>query len=136
MDCVLNFSLISVLCIHANIFFYEMTGQFVIVVLLDLTWAYDTVDHSIFLSWLELCVGIKGEALDNSFLFSDRSFSRNVGNFFQLSSSFLWDSMRLNSWATSVSNVSASSGVCSEKKWFVLALSYQWLSDPPALKTY
>uniref|UniRef100_A0A3Q3ALA8 Reverse transcriptase domain-containing protein n=1 Tax=Kryptolebias marmoratus TaxID=37003 RepID=A0A3Q3ALA8_KRYMA len=56
-------------------------GDSVILLLLDLTATFDTVDHSILLSRLDLC-RIKGSGLDwfRSYL-SDRSFSVNIGEF-------------------------------------------------------
>lgn len=58
------------------------SGNCAILILLDLTAAFDTVDHTILLSRLERCVGIKGSALEwfKSYL-ADRSFCMQLGQF-------------------------------------------------------
>lgn len=58
------------------------SGKFVDLVLLDLSAAFDTVDHSILISHLEHCVGIKGVALNwfQSYL-TDRRFCVKFDNF-------------------------------------------------------
>lgn len=56
-------------------------GDSVILVLLDRSAAFDTVDHTILISRLEQCVGIRGLALSwfKSFL-CDITFSVGIGN--------------------------------------------------------
>ena len=58
------------------------SGNCALLMLLDLTAAFDTVDHTILLSRLEHCVGIKGTALEwfKSYL-ADRSFCVQLGQF-------------------------------------------------------
>lgn len=58
------------------------TGDSAILMLLDLTAAFDTIDHNILISRLDHCVGIKGIALEwfRSYL-SDRKFSVCLGDF-------------------------------------------------------
>jgi len=58
------------------------SGSPAVLVLLDLTAAFDTVDHSILLSRLEQSAGITGSALAwfRSYL-TDRSFSVQLGTF-------------------------------------------------------
>lgn len=66
-----------------------MTGAFAILVLLDLSAAFDTVDHTILVSHLEKYLGIQGVALQwfKSYL-SNRSFTVNVGEFLSTSGPF------------------------------------------------
>lgn len=58
------------------------SGHSAVLVLLDLTAAFDTVDHNILLSRLESYVGIRGSALKwfNSYL-TDRTFSIRLGDY-------------------------------------------------------
>ncbi len=58
------------------------SGDRTVLVLLDLSVAFDTVDHAILLARLEHCVGIKGSALEwfRSYL-SNRKFSVNIGEY-------------------------------------------------------
>ncbi len=56
------------------------SGDFAVLVLLDLTAAFDTVDHAILIDRLEHCIGLRGIALDwfKSY-FANRSFSVKMG---------------------------------------------------------
>ncbi len=56
------------------------SGDFSVLVLLDLTAAFDTVDHAILIDRLEHCIGLRGIALDwfKSY-FANRSFSVKMG---------------------------------------------------------
>lgn len=88
------------------------SGKSAILLLLDLSAAFDTVDHNILLTRLETDVGIKGTALQwfTSYL-SDRSFSVNLGQF---SSSFTpkkWGSPGFHLSACAFRIIYASSGV-------------------------
>ena len=66
--------------IFNDIFLATDGDDFLVLVLLDLTAAFDTVDHNILLSRLEHWVGIKGSALEffRSYL-TGRSFSVKIG---------------------------------------------------------
>uniref|UniRef100_A0A669EXB8 Reverse transcriptase domain-containing protein n=1 Tax=Oreochromis niloticus TaxID=8128 RepID=A0A669EXB8_ORENI len=65
-----------------DLFVSTDSGRSVVLVLLDLSSAFDMVDHNILLLRLEHTVGIRGTALNwfKSYL-ADRSFSVNLGNF-------------------------------------------------------
>ncbi len=39
-------------------------GEYAVLVILDLTAAFDKVDHAVLISWLEHCVGITGSAME------------------------------------------------------------------------
>ncbi len=58
------------------------SGKSAVLVLLDLSAAFDTVDHAVLISRLEHCAGIRGNALKwfQSYLYN-RSFSVNIGEF-------------------------------------------------------
>ncbi len=59
-----------------------IAGKSMVLVLLDLSAAFDTVDHAVLISRLEHCAGIRGNALKwfQSYLYN-RSFSVNIGEF-------------------------------------------------------
>lgn len=65
------------------------TGRSVVLVLLELSTAFDTVDHTVLLCHLEKCAGIKGNTL-NSFqsCLENRTFSVNIGDFVSSTASF------------------------------------------------
>ncbi len=65
------------------------SGDYAILILLDLTAAFDTVDHNILITRLEQCVGIKGTALGwfRSYL-SEITFSVWFGEFVSSTASF------------------------------------------------
>ncbi len=65
------------------------SGDFVVLVLLDLTAAFGTVDHAVLIDRLEHCVGLRGVALDwfKSY-FANRSFSVKIGEHYS-SNAFL-----------------------------------------------
>ncbi len=81
------------LCIAQSLLYYgslmilcwRLTGDHVILILLDLTSAFDTADNKIILSRLEYFVGIQGTVLSwfKSYL-TNRSFSVRLGNFSSL----------------------------------------------------
>ncbi len=65
------------------------SGDFAILVLLDLMAAFDTVDHAVLIDRLEHCIGLRGVALDwfKSY-FANRSFSVKMGEHYS-SNAFL-----------------------------------------------
>ncbi len=71
----------ALLRVFNDLFLMTDSGSSAILVLLDLTAAFDTVDHKILLDRLRDCVGIRGTALEwfRSYL-SDRSFSVRLGD--------------------------------------------------------
>uniref|UniRef100_A0A8C9YNU4 Reverse transcriptase domain-containing protein n=1 Tax=Sander lucioperca TaxID=283035 RepID=A0A8C9YNU4_SANLU len=73
----------ALLRVHNDIALSVDAGNPTVLVLLDLTAAFDTVDHAVLLSRLEHCVGIRGTALEwfSSYL-ANRSFSIMIGDLF------------------------------------------------------
>uniref|UniRef100_A0A3Q3JB93 Reverse transcriptase domain-containing protein n=1 Tax=Monopterus albus TaxID=43700 RepID=A0A3Q3JB93_MONAL len=71
----------ALLKINNDILLARDSGDLVLLVFLYLSAALDTVDHEIFISPLEQCVGIRATVLDwfRSYL-TNRSFSVNIGN--------------------------------------------------------
>lgn len=71
----------ALLKVFNDLFLMTDTGDSAILVLLDLTAAFDTVDHTILLSRLEDCVGVRGTALEwfRSYL-SGRCFTVRLGD--------------------------------------------------------
>ncbi len=74
------------LIVYNDILLAVDSGVSAILALLDLSAAFDTVDHTILVSRLEQYVGIQGVALQwfKSYL-SNRSFAVNVGEFLSTS---------------------------------------------------
>lgn len=71
----------ALLKVFNDLFMMVDSGSSAILVLLDLTAAFDTVDHTILLDRLRDCVGVRGTALEwfRSYL-ADRSFSVRLGD--------------------------------------------------------
>uniref|UniRef100_A0A8C6VRF7 Reverse transcriptase domain-containing protein n=1 Tax=Nothobranchius furzeri TaxID=105023 RepID=A0A8C6VRF7_NOTFU len=69
------------ICVLNDILTETDAGSFVLLLLLDLSAAFDTVDHNILLTRLKSFVGVTGTALNwfHSYL-SDRSFSIHIGD--------------------------------------------------------
>lgn len=72
----------ALLRVFNDVFLANDSGDCVIIVLLDLTAAFDTVDHNILISRLEQLVGIRSTALQwfRSYL-AERTFSVKLGEF-------------------------------------------------------
>lgn len=71
----------AILRVFNDIFLATDSGDCVILVLLDLTAAFDTVDHEILISRLEQWVGIRGIALEWFRLYlTDRTFFVGLGD--------------------------------------------------------
>ncbi len=65
-----------------DIYLSVHSGDFVVLLLLDLSAAFDTIYHSILISRLECCIGLQGNVLKwfTAYL-TNRSFSVNIANF-------------------------------------------------------
>uniref|UniRef100_A0A8C1LY92 Reverse transcriptase domain-containing protein n=1 Tax=Cyprinus carpio TaxID=7962 RepID=A0A8C1LY92_CYPCA len=72
----------ALLKVYNDLLLATDTGNYAVLMLLDLTAAFDTIDHNILISRLEHCVGIKGAALQwfRSYL-GERTFSIRLGEF-------------------------------------------------------
>lgn len=77
-----HFTETALLKVLNDIFLATDSGDSVVLVLLYLSAAFDTVDHNVLLSRLEHILGIRGSALHwfQSYL-TNRSFSVNIGKF-------------------------------------------------------
>lgn len=94
-----------------DIFLAMDSGESLVLVPLDLTAAFDTVDHIILLSRLEHRVGIKGSALElcRSYL-TERTFCFRLGDAMS-SASLLWSTSctsGINSWTNFIYVILAS----------------------------
>jgi len=71
----------ALLKVYNDILMSTDAGNIVALIMLDLSSAFDFVDHDVLLSRLEQCIGLRGTVLDwfRSFL-SNRKFYVNIGN--------------------------------------------------------
>lgn len=89
-----------------------------VLVLLDLTAAFDTVDHNVLVAQLRHLVGICGTALE-SYL-SDRSITVSLGKLVWLCSTFVWGSTGVCFGTTTFFFVFPAPGFNPKETWHLL----------------
>ena len=85
------------------------SGKVSVLVLLDLSAAFDTVDHNILIDRLENWVGLSGTVLNwfRSYL-QDRNYYVSIGNFVSDHIKMTWSSPRINPWPSFIQSLHAS----------------------------
>ncbi len=96
-------------------------GDSVMLILLDLTLAFDTVDHKTLLSLLEHFVGIQGPVLSCSYL-TNRSFSVRLGNFSSLPAKLSCGVLQGSILAPILFSSYTSFGLYFQKAWCIISL--------------
>ncbi len=96
-------------------------GDSVMLILLDLTLAFDTVDHKTLLSLLEHFVGIQGPVLSCSYL-TNRSFSVRLGNFSSLPAKLSCGVLQGSVLAPIPFSSYTSFGLYFQKAWCIISL--------------
>ena len=108
----------TLLGIHNDLILAMDRGEVTSLILLDLSAAFDTVDHSILLHHLQHWFGLHGTSLDwfSSYLTS-RSQAVSIQNStFIFLKSFLWCTSRFHPWPTSFHSLYNSSWLCHLKE--------------------
>ena len=108
----------TLLSIHNDLILAMDRGEVTSLILLDLSAAFDTVDHSILLHRLQHWFGVHGTSLDwfSSYLTS-RSQAVSIPKFhFIFLKSFLWCTSRFRPWPTSFHSLYNSSWLCDLKE--------------------
>lgn len=112
----------ALLRVFNDILWVNDSGDYAILVLLDQTAAFDTVDHNILVARLRHLVGICGSALDwfMSYL-ADRTLCISLGGS-ESCSADIWDSTGFNIGTPAFLPVFAASGFHFEEAWHFLSL--------------
>ena len=104
----------TLLSIHNDLILAMDRGEVTSLILLDLSAAFDTVDHSILLHRLQHWFGLHGTSLDWFSSLSHLTFSGSLHPKFHFIflKSFLWCTSRFRPWPTSFHSLYNSSWIC------------------------